>query len=121
VKGIVERGRSGMIDRETVEKRYGELGTGSVQLTINGNPYDLYEILRILGHDFEDIRPIDACSLAGDVYAIRYGDLENRDIVTLEFDQQFRCLVEHRTHLAEWMGEDGYQDFNWGTWCPWSL
>lgn len=110
-----------MIDRETMEKRYGQLGTGSVQLTIHGRSYDLYEILHILGHDFEDTRPIDACSLAQNVHAIRYGDLENRDIVTLEFDPEFRILAEQRVHLAEWMGEDEYQAFGWGAWCPWSL
>jgi hypothetical protein len=110
-----------MIDRETMEKRYGELGTGSVQLSINGRSYDLYEILQILGHGFEDIRPIDACSLGGGTYAIRYGDLENRDIVTIEFDREFRCVGEYRAHLAEWMGEDEYQAFSWGAWCPWSL
>jgi len=110
-----------MIDRLTMEKRYGELGTGSVQLSINGRSYDLYEILKILGHAFEDIRPIDACSLAENLYAIRYGDLENRDIVTLEFDQEFRCVGEYRAHLAEWMGEEEYQAFSWGAWCPWSL
>ncbi|MFQ5881182.1 MAG: hypothetical protein ACE5I9_01735 [Candidatus Methylomirabilales bacterium] len=110
-----------MIDRETLEKRYGELGTGSFQLTINGRSYDLYEILQTLGHNFEDTRPIDACSLTEKIYAIRYCDLEDRHIVTLEFDQEFRFLTEHRTHLAEWMGEEEYQTFGWGAWCPWSL
>jgi len=110
-----------MIDRETIEKRFGELGTGSVELTINGKLYDLYQILQILGHMFEDIRPIDACSLTENTYAIRYGDLEDRHIVTIEFDQGFQPLAEHRTHLAEWMGEEEYQAFGWGTWCPWSI
>jgi len=110
-----------MIDRETMEKRYGELGTGRFELTINGRSHDLYEILRIMGHDFEDIRPIDASVLPENRYAIRYGDLENRDIVVLEFDQEFLCLAEHRAHLADWMGEDEYQAFGWGAWCPWSL
>ena len=110
-----------MIDRATMESRYGELGTGSFQVTINGRAYDLYELLRIIGHDFEDIRPIDARSLPGNLYAIRYGDIENRDIVALEFDQEFRIRAEHRAHLAEWMGEDEYQAFGWGAWCPWSI
>lgn len=110
-----------MINRMTMEMRYGELGTGSSHLTINGRSYDLYEMLHIIGHDFDDIRPIDALSLAGNTYAIRYGDLENRDIVALEFDQEFRCLAEHRVHLAEYMGEDEYQAFGWGVWCPWSI
>lgn len=110
-----------MINREEMEKRYGELGTGSFQLTIRERSYDLYEILRILGLDFEDIRPIDACSLPGNIYAIRCCDLEDRHIVALEFDQEFRSLTEHRAHLAEWMGEEEYQTFGWGAWCPWSL
>ena len=107
-----------MIDRETIEKRCGELGTGSVELTINGKLYDLYEILKVLGHMFEDIRPIDACPLSENTYAIRYCCLEDRHIVTLEFDQEFRAVAEHRTHLAEWMGEEEYQAFGWGAWCP---
>ncbi len=110
-----------MIDRKTVEQRYGELGTGSVQLTVNERSYDLYEILKVLGHNFEDIRPIDACSLTEQIHAIRYCDLETRDIVTLEFDQEFQCVGEYRAHLAEWMGEEEYQAFSWGAWCPWSL
>ncbi len=110
-----------MIDRETVEKRFGELGTGSVELTINGRSYDLYQILENLGHMFEDIRPIDACPLSENRYAIRYCCLEDRHIVTLEFNQEFQSLAEHRTHLAEWMGEDEYQAFGWGAWCPWSI
>jgi len=110
-----------MIDRETIEKRYGELGTRDFQLSINGRSYDLYEILRILGHGFEDIRPIDVCSATEKLYAIRYCDLEDRHIVTIEFDQEFRLVTEYRTHLAEWMGEDEYQAFGWGAWCPWTI
>ncbi len=110
-----------MIDRETIEKRYGELGTRDFQLSINGRSYDLYEILRILGQGFEDIRPIDVCSATENLYAIRYCDLEDRHIVTIEFDQGFQLVAEHRTHLAEWMGEDEYQAFGWGAWCPWSI
>ena len=110
-----------MIDRETIEKKYGELGTGSVELTINGKLYDLYEILKIMGHMFEDNRPIDARSLSENIYAIRYCDLEDRHIVTHEFDQEFRVVMEQRTHLAEWMGEEEYQAFGWGAWCPWTI
>jgi hypothetical protein len=110
-----------MIDRETIETRYGELGTGEFQLVLNGRSYDLYEILKVLGHSFEDIRPIDARALTENLYAIRYCDFEDRHIVTLEFDQGFQLVAEHRSHLAEWMGEDEYQSFSWGAWCPWSI
>jgi hypothetical protein len=110
-----------MIDKDTMEKRYGPLGSGDLQLRINGHLYDAYEILRILGLDFEDIRPIDACTLTEELYAVRYCDLEDRQIVALEFDREFRCLAEHRAHLAEWMGEEEYQTFGWGAWCPWSI
>ncbi len=110
-----------MIDKETMEKSYGLLGSGEFQLTINGRSYDLYEILRILGVEFEDIRPIDACTLTEGLYAIRYFDLEDRHIVAWEFDREFRCCTEQRAHLAEWMGEEEYQTFGWGAWCPWTL
>lgn len=110
-----------MINRETIETRYGELGTGSFELNINGRSYDLYELLHILGHAFDDIRPIDACALPEKTYAIRYCCLEDRHIVTVEFDQGFQLVAEHRAHLAEWMGEEEYQTFGWGAWCPWSI
>jgi hypothetical protein len=105
-------------DRILMEELYGPLGTGASWLTIDGRRYDLYELLKALGEDFDDIRPIDAKALDhDDRYSLRVFDLEERMIVAYEFDSTFRHLREVRAHIAEWMGDE-YYDFNWGIWCP---
>lgn len=107
-------------DRALMEKRYGALGTGQFDLTINDQVYDLYSLLEILGLAFEDIKPIDAQVMGENLYAVRYFDPEERSIVAYEFDGEFRRVSETIVHIAEWMG-DAYFEFNWGAWCPWSL
>ena len=107
-------------NRDRMEKRYGALGDGRIDLTINGRVYDLYSLLEVLGLAFEDIRPIDAHMLGENLFAIRYFDSEERSIVAYEFDTEFRRTGESIVHIQEWMGED-YFDFNWGAWCPWTL
>jgi len=107
-------------NRDRMEKRYGALGDGRIDLTINGQVYDLYALLKVLGLAFEDIRPIDAHVLGENLFAIRYFDSEERSIVGYEFDADFRRTAEIIVHIQEWMGEE-YFDFNWGAWCPWTL
>jgi len=107
-------------DRDKMEKRYGQLGDGRVDLSISGHVYDLYALLEVLGLAFEDIRPIDAHVLGENLFAIRYFDSEERSIVAYEFDSDFRRIGETIVHIQEWMGDE-YYDFNWGTWCPWTL
>ena len=111
-----EKGR----DRAWMEKRYGALGSGRFDLTINDQVYDLYALLKILGLAFEDIKPIDAHVMGENLYAVRYFDPEDRNIVAYEFDGGFRRVSETVVHIAEWMG-DAYFEFNWGAWCPWSI
>ncbi|HLC20668.1 MAG TPA: hypothetical protein VJM10_00995 [Candidatus Methylomirabilis sp.] len=104
--------------RIQMEERYGPLGSGASELTIQGRRYDLYELLKALGEDFDDIRPIDAAELEPEGrFALRIFDLEERMVVAFEFDAGFRILAENRAHIEEWMGED-YFNFNWGIWCP---
>ncbi len=104
--------------RIEMEERYGPLGSAASELTIQGRRYDLYELLKALGEDFDDIRPIDAAGLEPEGrFALRVFDLEERMVVAYEFDASFRILAEHRAHIAEWMGED-YYNFKWGVWCP---
>lgn len=107
-------------DRAGMEKRYGKLGDGRLDVTVNGRVYDLYALLEILGLAFEDIRPIDAHVLGENLFAVRYFDSEDRSIVAYEFDSDFRRVGETIVHIQEWMGDD-YFDFNWGAWCPWTL
>lgn len=120
-KGLeLAQGSPPMPDRAWMEKRYGELGTGRLDLTINGRLYDLYALLEVLGLAFEDIKPIDAHVMRENLYAVRYFDPEERSIVAYEFDADFRRVGEVIVHIAEWMGDE-YFDFNWGAWCPWTL
>jgi hypothetical protein len=107
-------------NRDRMEKRYGHLGDGRVDLTINGRVYDLYALLEVLGLAFEDIRPIDAHVLGENLFAIRYFDSEERSIVAYDFDADFRRVGETIVHIQEWMGDE-YFDFSWGAWCPWTL
>ena len=106
--------------RAKMEKRFGQLGDGRADLVINGQAYDLYALLEVLGLAFEDIRPIDAHVLEENLFAVRYFDSEERSIVAYEFDADFRRVGETIVHIQEWMGDE-YYDFNWGAWCPWTL
>lgn len=108
-------------ERKRMEERFGEIGTGLTDLTIQGRRYDLYQLLRMVGMDYDDIRPIDAQAFpGGDRFAIRFFDLEERVIVAYEFAADFRYLGEQRVHIDEWMGEE-YYDFPWAIHCPESL
>lgn len=119
-KGMALEGTIPTRNRDRMEKRYGQLGDGRVDLTINGRVYDLYALLEVLGLAFEDIRPIDAHVLEENLFAIRFFDSEERSIVAYEFDSDFHRIAETIVHIQEWMGDE-YFDFNWGAWCPWTL
>ena len=83
--------------------------------------YHFLLLLRGVGMDHADIRPIDAHYVDGsERFAIRYFDFEERVIVAYEFNADFAYLGEHRVHIDEWMGED-YYNFPWAIFCPESL
>jgi len=104
-------------ERNRMEERFGKIGEGLIELTIRGERYGLYQLLRMVGMDHADIRPIDAHYVDGaDRFAIRYFDLEERVIVAYEFDPEFGYLGEHRAHIDEWMGDD-YYNFPWAIYC----
>jgi hypothetical protein len=108
-------------ERQRMEERFGPVGTGLTELTIDGQRYDLYQLLRKVGMDYDDIRPIDAhAGEAPQRFAIRFFDLEERVIVAYEFDGSFGYLGEQRVHIDEWMGEE-YYNFPWAIHCPESL
>jgi len=105
-------------ERKRMEARFGEIGQGLTELTIQGKRYDLYQLLKMLGMDHDDIRPIDAhCVNGADRFALRYFDLEERLIIAYEFDAEFRYLGEQTAHIDEWMGEE-YYNFPWAIFCP---
>jgi hypothetical protein len=102
-----------------MEERYGPLGSGQTDLAVSGTAYDLFGILRVLGLDFEDVRPIDAHVLADGRYAIRYLDPEECGIVAYEFDAAFRRLDETFVHIGEWL-EEAQNELKRGARSPWS-
>ena len=102
-------------DRKRMEERFGELGKGLTELSIRGKRYDLYQLLKMVGMDHADIRPIDAHYVDGsDRFAIRYVDSEERFIVAYEFDCDFQYRGELGAHIDEWMGDEYYNS-------PWAI
>lgn len=101
-------------DRERMEERFGELGSGLSELTIGGVRYDLDGLLKTLGLEHDDVRPIDAHCLGPDRFAIRYFDAEERVIVAYEFDAEFEYLGECAAHIDEWLGDEYYNS-------PWAF
>ena len=87
-------------DRKRMEERFGEVGKGLTELTIRGKRYDLYQLLKMMGIDHDDVRPIDAHSAdSPDRFAIRYFDVEERFIVAYEFDHAL--IVGKKDHMGE--------------------
>jgi hypothetical protein len=105
-------------DRQRMEARFGAIGEGLTELTIRGTRYDLYQLLKLVGMDHADVRPIDAHHGDGpDRFVIRYFDLEERMIVAYEFDAEFAYVGEQGAHIDEWMGDE-YYSFPWAIFCP---
>lgn len=108
----------GAQDRQRMEDRYGPLGQGATHLVIGGRTYGPPEILRLVGQDFETVRPVDLAAFPDEgLYGIRFVDMEERMVVAFEFDGDFRYVREHRSHLAEWMGDEYYR-LGWSIACP---
>ena len=91
-----------------MESRYGALGSGAQNLSINGVGYALAELMFRLGIGFDDSRAIDVLSVSDGRYAVRYYDGQDQRVVAHEFDAEFHFLGETRAHIAEWIGEEAY-------------
>lgn len=115
----------GVTNREKMEAKFGELGTGQTTLVIKNVEYSIGKILVALGILYEDIVAIDAFTVEGEggvkTFAVRYLDGQDRCIIAHEFDEDFRYLGEIRVHLAEYMGEEEYFNFPWNVGCPWTI
>ena len=94
-------------DREAIEGRFGPLGSGAQCLAIRGVTYSLAQLLAQIGAEFDDSKPIDALTLAGGGYVLRYIDGQDLRVVAAEFDADFRVLVETRARITDW-GGDGF-------------
>ena len=91
--------------REAIEQRFGPLGSGAQCLAIRGVTYSLAQLLAQIGAEFDDSKPIDALTLAGGGYVLRYIDGQDQRVVAAEFDNDFRLLGEMRASLSEWEGD----------------
>jgi hypothetical protein len=108
-------------DRDRLEGKFGEIGEGAQELTIEGVVYNLRAIMTKLNISFDDTTPIDAVYLpAEDLYALRYYDGEVREIVAYVFDKNFVYKYEDQANIIAWLGEEEYFKMNFGIWCPWS-
>jgi len=93
-------------NRDLIERRFGPLGSGTPSLAIRGVMYSLPQLLSQIGAEFDDSKPIDALTLEGGHYVLRYIDGQDLRVVAAEFDADFRLHGELRASLAEWEGDD---------------
>lgn len=105
------------ISRRNIEERYGRIGTGGKMLFINGVPMGLTKVSRKLMMQYEDMIPIDAGTLEGDRYWVRYYEGEQRKVIVLEFDREFSILGETGADIMDWLGDD-YFRIHWRVFCP---
>ncbi len=97
--------------RALIEQRYGKLGSGTATLLIGDAEYDIEAVLARLDLALEDSWPIDLQRTAEGNFCVRYYDGQDQRIVAHEFDINFAFVVEHRGHVAEWVGEDAYYEW----------
>ncbi len=99
--------------RTLIEETYGPLGSGADALMIRGRVLLIREIMAIMGLGFDDIKTIDCETLEPNRHVIRYYEPEERHIIAMEFDDDLAIIVEHYSHLADWIGEKEYFDLPW--------
>ncbi|MGA6993809.1 MAG: hypothetical protein WBX50_07920 [Candidatus Deferrimicrobiaceae bacterium] len=92
--------------REEMEKKYGEVESGSTTLVIRGVTYRLREILARWTMDVPEIMTLDGGTLGGDRFWIRFIDKDDRYYVVFEFNAEFDILSEMRADSLAWEGED---------------
>ncbi len=105
------------IARRTIEERYGPIGTGVKVLFIVGLPMGLKTVSRRLMLEHEDLIPIDAGTLADGRHWIRYYEGEQRKVIVVEFDGEFRLLGESGADIMDWIGDE-YFKIHWRVFCP---
>jgi hypothetical protein len=98
-----------ILDRETIEGRFGPLWSGSREVTLGGRIRTISEVKRSFDLVADDVVAIDLVALPGDRCAFRYYDGEDRRIAVFVFDAEWEILEEHRAHIGEWLG-DIYHD-----------
>lgn len=105
------------IARRTIEERYGPIGTGVKVLFLGGLPMGLKTVSRRLMLEYEDLIPIDAGTLPDGRHWIRYYEGEQRKVLVIEFDGEFRLLGENGADIMDWIGDE-YFKIHWRVFCP---
>ena len=96
-------------DKELIETRFGPLWSGKTEIAFRGGVRTFRDVKRALDLAGEDVMPIDLHDLAGETFAFRYYDGDDRRIVVLVCDAEGGILEEHRAHIAEWLGDLYYE------------
>jgi hypothetical protein len=94
-----------ILDKDTIEKRFGPLWSGQAEVSMGGRTRSLSEVKRAFDLMAEDLVAIDMVALPEGRGAIRLYDGEDRRIVVFVFDAEGEILEEHRAHIAEWLGD----------------
>jgi hypothetical protein len=105
------------IARRTIEERYGLIGTGSKLLFLQGTPMGLSKISRKMALLYDDLVPIDAGTLPSGIHWIRFYEGEQRKVMVLEFDGEFRTVGETGADIMDWIGDE-YFKIRWRAFCP---
>jgi len=91
-------------------ERYAPLGKGLKIVMIGDGEYDLPTLLARMDLALDDLRTFDAIKVNENHYILRYYDGQDQRVVAHEFDANFNFIVEHRAHIADWIGEEAYFD-----------
>ena len=97
------------MNRQEMEKRYGEIGSGDAAILVGEVRHTLREILAKWTLDLPDILAMDGGTLGSERHWIRFYDREDRRYVVFEFDGNFDLLEEHRADSLAWEGEDFFR------------
>ncbi len=99
----------GVIDKELIESKYGQLWSQEKSLLIGEKEFALKDLKIAFGFMEADIVAIDALGMGENLYAFRYYDGDDRCVTVLEFDETFHVVEEHRAHIADWLGDIYYE------------
>jgi hypothetical protein len=92
--------------REEMEKKYGEVESGSATVVVRGVTFRLREILARWMMDVPEIMTLDGGTFGEDHHWIRFIDKDDRCYVVFEFNGEFDILSEMRADSLAWEGED---------------
>jgi hypothetical protein len=96
-----------LVGKAAIE-RCAPLGKGLQLVMIGDAEYDLQMLLARMDLAMDDVRTFDVIKISENHFMLRYYDGQDQRVVAHEFDASFNFLVEHRAHIADWIGDDSY-------------